>query len=130
MQRSFPPSRAAFLTVDGVGEWTTTSHGMGIGSQIEMLGELHFPHSLRLLYSAFTTSRASASIPANTNSWASRPTARAKIRGRHLREADGSPGGWVVPPQHEVFNYGVGLTMAISRFAKLFGRPPRKPESS
>ena len=49
-----PYQDAAFLTVDGVGEWTTTSFGAGRGNQIEMLGELHFPHSLGLLYSAFT----------------------------------------------------------------------------
>src|SRR5262245_12243397 len=49
-----PYLEAAFLTVDGVGEWTTTSYGTGRGNKIEMLGELHFPHSLGLLYSAFT----------------------------------------------------------------------------
>src|SRR6266511_3781063 len=49
-----PYSEAAFLTVDGVGEWTTTSFGAGTGNRIEMFGELHLPHSLGLLYSAFT----------------------------------------------------------------------------
>src|SRR5258707_5689375 len=49
-----PFQEAAFLTVDGVGEWTTTSFGVGRGNQIEMHSELHFPHSLGLLYSAFT----------------------------------------------------------------------------
>ena len=49
-----PYAEAAFLTVDGVGEWTTTSFGAGRGNRIEMLGELHFPDSLGLLYSAFT----------------------------------------------------------------------------
>src|SRR6266702_7445562 len=49
-----PYQEAAFLTVDGVGEWTTTSFGIGRGNQIEMDSELHFPHSLGLLYSAFT----------------------------------------------------------------------------
>src|SRR5213075_1925288 len=49
-----PFQQAAFLTVDGVGEWTTTSYGVGSGNHIEIFGELHFPHSLGLLYSAFT----------------------------------------------------------------------------
>src|SRR4030088_675827 len=49
-----PFSEAAFLSVDGVGEWTTTSFGVGRGNQVEMRSELHFPHSLGLLYSAFT----------------------------------------------------------------------------
>jgi len=49
-----PFPEAAFLTVDGVGEWTTTSFGTGRGNQITMHSELHFPHSLGLLYSAFT----------------------------------------------------------------------------
>src|SRR5262249_10164457 len=49
-----PFEEAAFLTVDGVGEWTTTSYGTGRGNHIEIQGELHFPHSLGLLYSAFT----------------------------------------------------------------------------
>src|SRR5258708_5746050 len=49
-----PYQEAAFLTVDGVAEWTTTSFGFGKDNRIEILGELHFPHSLGLLYSAFT----------------------------------------------------------------------------
>jgi len=49
-----PFSEAAFLTIDGVGEWTTTSYGIGRGNRIQMLAEIRFPHSLGLLYSAFT----------------------------------------------------------------------------
>ena len=49
-----PFPRAAFLTMDGVGEWATTSYGIGDGNRIDILGELRFPHSLGLLYSAFT----------------------------------------------------------------------------
>ena len=49
-----PFESAAILTMDGVGEWTTTSLGLGKGNSVEMLRELHFPHSLGLLYSAFT----------------------------------------------------------------------------
>jgi carbamoyltransferase len=49
-----PFQEAAFLTIDGVGEWATTSYGIGKGNQINILSEIHFPHSLGLLYSAFT----------------------------------------------------------------------------
>ena len=49
-----PFERSAFLTTDGVGEWATTSFGVGIGNSIDIKGEIHFPHSLGLLYSAFT----------------------------------------------------------------------------
>jgi carbamoyltransferase len=49
-----PFQEAAFLTIDGVGEWTTTSYGVGHGNHVQIHGELHFPHSLGLLYSAFT----------------------------------------------------------------------------
>jgi carbamoyltransferase len=49
-----PFSEAAFLTIDGVGEWTTPSYGIGNNNQIQILSEIHFPHSLGLLYSAFT----------------------------------------------------------------------------
>ena len=49
-----PFQEAAFLTVDGVGEWATTSYGIGKGNKIDILAEIHFPHSLGLLYSAFT----------------------------------------------------------------------------
>ncbi len=49
-----PFQEAAFLTMDGVGEWATTSYGLGSGSKLDILGEINFPHSLGLLYSAFT----------------------------------------------------------------------------
>jgi carbamoyltransferase len=66
-----PYDEAAILTMDGVGEWDTASIGHGKGNRIELLKTLKFPHSLGLLYSAFTYSPVSKSIPVNTNSWVS-----------------------------------------------------------
>ena len=61
-----PFEQAAVLTMDGVGEWTTTSAAIGDGNQLEIIQEIHFPHSLGLLYSALPTTPASRSIPAST----------------------------------------------------------------
>jgi carbamoyltransferase len=66
-----PFDEATILTIDGVGEWATTTIGHGCGSEIKILKELRFPYSLGLVYSAFTDHCASASIPANTSLWAS-----------------------------------------------------------
>ena len=69
-----PFQRAAFLTVDGVGEWATTSWGTGAGNEVRIHGEIHFPHSLGLLYSAFlfcTAFRISTRLLFLTNPWGS-----------------------------------------------------------
>jgi carbamoyltransferase len=66
---SSPFKHAVILTLDGVGEWAATSAGMGDQNRITMLKEIHFPHSLGLLYSAFTYFRDSGLIRANARSW-------------------------------------------------------------
>ena len=66
---SSPFEHAVILTMDGVGEWAATSAGMGDQNRITMLKEIHFPHSLGLLYSAFTYFRDSGLIRANARSW-------------------------------------------------------------
>ena len=70
-----PFPEAAILTVDGVGEWATSTIGFGRGRELTILRELQFPHSLGLLYSAFTYYSASRSTAANTSSWGWPPTA-------------------------------------------------------
>src|SRR5262245_15217571 len=70
-----PFAEALVLTLDGVGEWCTTSAGIGRGSELSIERELHFPHSLGLLYSAVTSTPAARSTRANTRSWGSPPTA-------------------------------------------------------
>jgi carbamoyltransferase len=124
-----PYPEAAFLTVDGVGEWTTTSFGVGRGNQIEMRGELHFPHSLGLLYSAFTYFTGFRVNSGEYKLMGLAPYGEPKYVDLILRElldlkADGS-----FRLNMKYFNYGVGLTMTNARFEQLFGGPPRKPES-
>jgi carbamoyltransferase len=124
-----PYPEAAFLTVDGVGEWTTTSFGAGRENRIEMLGELHFPHSLGLLYSAFTYFTGFRVNSGEYKLMGLAPYGEPKYVDLILRElvdlkADGS-----FRLNMEYFNYGVGLTMTNAKFDRLFGRPPRRPES-
>ncbi len=124
-----PFEEAAFLTVDGVGEWTTTSYGIGRGNGIAIEAEIHFPHSLGLLYSAFTYY---TGFKVNSGEYKvmglapyGRPTYKDAILSElmDLKE-DGS-----FRLNMEYFNYCAGLTMTNGNFDRLFGGPPRKPES-
>ncbi|MGH7492280.1 MAG: carbamoyltransferase family protein [bacterium] len=124
-----PFQEAAFLTVDGVGEWATASYGVGRGHQIEVLAELHFPHSLGLLYSAFTYF---CGFKVNSGEYKLMGLAPygepsyCEVIMRELLDlkADGS-----FRLNMKYFNYCAGLTMTNARFARLFGGPPRKPEA-
>jgi carbamoyltransferase len=125
-----PYEQAAILTLDGVGEWTTTSFGSGAGNRIELSHELKFPHSLGLLYSAFTYY---CGFKVNSGEYKlmglapyGRPVYADAIR-RHLIDlkADGS-----FRLDMRYFNYCQGLTMTGRRFHRLFGGPPRHPEST
>jgi len=124
-----PFEQAAILTVDGVGEWATASFGAGRGNDFELLQELHWPDSLGLLYSAFTYY---TGFKVNSGEY--------KVMGLapygepnyvdviyrtliDLRE-DGS-----FTLNQEYFNYLTGLTMTNGAFDRLFGGPPRVPES-
>ncbi|MBI3413744.1 MAG: hypothetical protein HY043_00260 [Verrucomicrobia bacterium] len=124
-----PYPEAAFLTVDGVGEWTTTSYGAGRGNQIEMLGELHFPHSLGLLYSAFTYFTGFRVNSGEYKLMGLAPYGEPKYVDVILRELIDLKEDGSFRLNMKYFNYGVGLTMTSAAFNKLFGRPPRKPES-
>jgi carbamoyltransferase len=124
-----PYDRAAVLTIDGVGEWATASWGVGRDQRLELAAELRFPHSLGLLYSAFTYY---TGFKVNSGEY--------KIMGlapygepryvdvilEHLVDLrdDGS-----FRLNMDYFNYCQGLTMTSKRFDRLFGGPPRKPES-
>ena len=124
-----PFPEAAILTVDGVGEWTTTSYGVGRGNGVEMLGELHFPHSLGLLYSAFTYMTGFRVNSGEYKLMGLAPYGEPKYVDLILRElldlkADGS-----FRLNMRYFDYGVGLKMTNARFDRLFGRPARRPES-
>ncbi len=124
-----PFEEAAILTVDGVGEWATASFGAGRGHRIDLTHQLRFPHSLGLLYSAFTYY---CGFRVNSGEYKlmglapyGEPTYADLIRDRLLDlKPDGS-----FRMDMRYFNYCSGLTMTSGRFHRLFGGPPRRPES-
>ena len=124
-----PFEEAAILTMDGVGEWATSSIGVGRGSEISLLKELRFPDSLGLLYSAFTYYTGFRVNSGEYKVMGLAPYGNPKyvslIKERlvEIRE-DGS-----LRMNHEYFGYAQGLRMTNDAFARLFGEPPRKPES-
>jgi carbamoyltransferase len=123
-----PFSEAAFLTVDGVGEWTTTSFGVGTANRVEIQSELQFPHSLGLLYSAFTYFTGFKVNSGEYKLMGLAPYGQPKYVEVILRElldlkADGS-----FRLNMRYFDYRVGLRMTNRRFERLLGGPPRKPE--
>jgi carbamoyltransferase len=122
-----PFEEALVLTMDGVGEWTTTSLAQGSGNKLEILRELHFPHSLGLLYSAFTYY---TGFKVNSGEYKvmglapyGRPTFVKQIF-EHLVDLkeDGS-----FRLDQSYFDYCTGLTMTNAKFDALFGGPPRQP---
>ncbi len=124
-----PFEEAAFLTIDGVGEWTTTSWGVGKGNRLDILYELRFPHSLGLLYAAFTYYTGFKVNSGEYKVMGLAPYGEPKYADaiyEHLIDlkADGS-----FKLNMEFFNYCTGLTMTNERFHRLFGGGPRKPES-
>jgi len=124
-----PFERAAFLTIDGVGEWTTTSYGIGYDNRLEMLGEQRFPHSLGLLYSAFTYFTGFKINSAEYKVMGLAPYGEPKYVQPiydHLIDLkeDGS-----FKMNMKYFNYCSGLKMTNEKFNRLFGGPPRNPET-
>ena len=130
---AFFPSKfteAAFLTIDGVGEYATASYGIGTGNRVKILGEINFPHSLGLLYSTFTYH---AGFKVNSGEY--------KVMGlapygkpvyvdaiyKHLIDLkeDGS-----FKMNMDYFDYNTGLKMTNDKFSELFGGPAREPETN
>jgi carbamoyltransferase len=125
-----PFAEAAILTMDGVGEWATASIGVGKGRKIELLREMHFPHSLGLLYSAFTYY---CGFKVNSGEYKlmglapyGEPVYAKLIREKLIRIFDdGSI--WM---DQAYFDYCGGLTMTSKKFDRLFGGPPRGREAA
>jgi carbamoyltransferase len=124
-----PFDEAAILTLDGVGEWTTASIGCGRSHEIEILQELRFPHSLGLLYSAFT---AFTGFRVNAGEYKlmglaayGQPTYRERILA-HLVDLK-EDGSFRLNPDY--FSYSHSLSMTNDRFAALFDGPARQPET-
>ncbi len=123
-----PFKEAAIITLDGVGEWTTTSWGIGKNNKIELDQEIRFPHSLGLLYSAFTYYVGFRVNSGEYKLMGLAPYGEPKYTGIIKRELiDIKPDG-SFHLNLKYFNYPVGLTMTNEAFHKLFDGPPRKPE--
>jgi len=124
-----PFEEAAIITLDGVGEWATASYGVGRGNKMSLTHELHFPHSLGMLYSAFTYFTGFKVNSGEYKLMGLAPYGEPKyadlIR-KHLMDIkeDGS-----FRMNMDYFNYCEGLTMTNEKFDQLFGGPPRAGES-
>lgn len=125
-----PFQEAAFLTIDGVGEWTTTSYGVGENNQISILSEMHFPHSLGLLYSAFTYYTGFKVNSGEYKVMGLAPYGQPKYKDLILSELIDLKEDGSFKLNMKYFNYCTGLTMTNKKFEKLFGGPRRKPESN
>ncbi len=124
-----PFKRAAFLTMDGVGEWTTTSFGVGHDNKLEINSEIYFPHSLGLLYSAFTYYTGFKVNSGEYKVMGLAPYGEPKYVDVILNELIDLKEDGSYKLNMEYFDYCVGLTMTNGKFARLFDGPPRKPES-
>jgi carbamoyltransferase len=124
-----PFEEAAILTLDGVGEWSTTTYGVGRGNKIQLTHHLRFPHSLGLLYSAFTYYCGFKVNSGEYKLMGLAPYGQPVYRDLIYKElVDLRPDGsfWL---DMKYFHYCQGLTMTSRRFERLFGGPPRHPES-
>ena len=124
-----PFDRAAVLTLDGVGEWATSSWSVGIGKDLISKAEMRFPHSIGLLYSAFTYYTGFRVNSGEYKVMGLAPYGEPKFKDLildHLLDLK-EDGSFRMDMQY--FNYCQGLTMTSKKFDDLFGAPPRKPES-
>jgi carbamoyltransferase len=124
-----PFESAAVLTMDGVGEWTTTSLAIGQGNKLEVVKEIHFPHSLGLLYSAMTYYTGFKVNSGEYKVMGLAPYGKpfyVDLIKKHLIDIK-EDGSFALDMSY--FNYCTGLTMTSKKFDEVFGGPPRQPES-
>jgi carbamoyltransferase len=124
-----PFEEAAILTLDGVGEWATTTAGVGRGNSMELLHEIRFPHSVGLLYSAFTYYLGFRVNSAEYKVMGAAPYGEPKyvdLIKRHFVDMR-EDGSFKLDMKYFAFDYG--LTMTNRRFEEVFGQPRRDPES-
>jgi carbamoyltransferase len=124
-----PFDSAAILTIDGVGEWATSSFGVGRGNEISILAEMHFPHSLGLLYSAFTYYTGFKVNSGEYKVMGLAPYGQPRYVKPILDELVDLRDDGSLRLNMKYFNYCQGLTMTNEAFQKLFGGPPRQPET-
>ena len=124
-----PFKRAAFLTLDGVGEWATSSFGVGIDNKVTIQSELHFPHSIGLLYSAFTYFTGFKVNSGEYKVMGLAPYGEPKyVKTIYDQLIDLKDDGSFAMNM-DYFEFPTGLKMTNSKFAKLFGGSERKPEA-
>ena len=116
-----PFEEAAILTIDGVGEWATSSIGIGKGNEITLLKELRFPDSLGLLYSAFTYYTGFKVNSGEYKVMGLAPYGEPKYVSTHQRQAAEIRDDGSLKMNHEFFSYSQGLRMTNGAFDKLFG---------
>ncbi|MEM9626913.1 MAG: carbamoyltransferase [Pseudomonadota bacterium] len=123
-----PFEEAAVLTIDGVGEWATTSLGIGKGHELTMLKEIHFPHSLGLLYSAFTYYTGFKVNSGEYKIMGLAPYGEPKYTDLIFEHLIDLKEDGTFRLDQSYFDYCTGLTMTNERFNDLFGGPPRVSE--
>lgn len=124
-----PFERAAILTMDGVGEWTTTSLGIGQGNSVEMVREIHFPHSLGLLYSAFTYYTGFRVNSGEYKVMGLAPYGEPKYVDLIMDNVIDVKEDGSFRLDMSYFDYCTGLRMTNEKFDDLFGAPARSPET-
>ncbi len=124
-----PFKEAAFITMDGVGEWATTSYGIGEGNNLELQADIKFPHSLGLLYSAFTYYTGFRVNSGEYKVMGLAPYGNPKYKDLIYNNLIDVKDDGSYKMNMKYFDYSVGLKMTSNKFHSLFGGPPRKPES-
>jgi carbamoyltransferase len=124
-----PFDEAAIITLDGVGEWSTTCYGVGRGNRLELTGQIRFPHSLGLLYSAFTYYTGFRVNSGEYKLMGLAPYGRPVYKDLILQKLIDLKEDGSYRLDMRYFNYCQGLTMTSQAFDRLFGGPPRTPES-
>jgi len=124
-----PFEEAVVLTLDGVGEWATTTVAIGKGKNLEIVKEIHFPHSLGLLYSAFTYYTGFKVNSGEYKVMGLAPYGVPRFKDLILEKVVDVKEDGSFRLDQRYFNYATGLTMTNDAFAKLFGEPVRKAES-
>ncbi len=124
-----PFEEAVVLTLDGVGEWATTTVSVGNGSNLEIVREIHFPHSLGLLYSAFTYYTGFKVNSGEYKLMGLAPYGQPKFKDIIFEKLIDVKEDGSFRLNQQYFNYATGLTMTNKHFESLFGHPVRKPES-
>ena len=124
-----PFEEAVVLTIDGVGEWATTTVAIGKGNKLDIIKEIHFPHSLGLLYSAFTYYTGFRVNSGEYKVMGLAPYGDPKYKDLILEKLVDLKEDGSFRLDQSYFNYATGLQMTNKKFSDLFGEPVRKPES-